>query len=199
MSDKTTGDTPQTRQSPGRPPRQRRRDLLNWQGMTPLRAALLVLSIAVATIVGAWIFEWAGYAPCELCLQQRWAYYIGIPLAAATALIAWKGPEALAKALLLLLMLTFAGSAIFGAYHAGVEWGFWPGPSGCTGDIARARDVNDFMNQLKTVQVVRCDEVAIRILGLSLAGWNAIVSLAMTWIAAAGICTRSANRQQTAS
>lgn len=171
---------------------------LRWEWMTPLRAALLVLVIGFATICGAWLFEWAGYAPCELCLQQRWAYYIGVPLAAAAALVAWKGPDAFAKSLLLVLMLTFAGSTIFGAYHAGVEWGFWPGPSGCTGEVARAKDVNDFMNQLKTVQVVRCDEVAIRILGLSLAGWNAIVSLVMTWIAAAGICARSAHRERAA-
>ncbi|NMD07746.1 MAG: disulfide bond formation protein B, partial [Phyllobacteriaceae bacterium] len=51
--------------------------------LTPLSAratSLLIALVALATIIGAWIFEFAGYAPCELCLQQRWAYYAGVPL-----------------------------------------------------------------------------------------------------------------------
>ena len=146
------------------------------QDITPLRAASGVLLVAFATIAGAWVFEWAGYAPCELCLMQRWAYYAGVPLAALVAIIAARGSRVMAGAGLALLGLIFFGGMIFGAYHAGVEWGFWPGPTGCTGALTRADSMADFLKQLETTKVVRCDAVAIRILGLSLAGWNAVIS-----------------------
>jgi disulfide bond formation protein DsbB len=156
------------------------------QDITPLRAAAGVLLVAFATIAGAWVFEWAGYAPCELCLMQRWAYYAGVPLAALVAIIAARGPRGLAGAGLALLGLIFLGGMIFGAYHAGVEWGFWPGPTGCTGALARADSMADFLKQLETTKVVRCDAVAIRILGLSLAGWNAVMSAVMAALALIG-------------
>ena len=156
------------------------------QTVTPLQAALGVFILAFATIAGAWVFEWAGYAPCELCLMQRWAYYAGVPLAALVAIIVARGPRGLAGAGLALLGLLFIGSMIFGAYHAGVEWGFWPGPSGCTGALTKADSMQDFLKQLETTKVVRCDAVAIRILGLSLAGWNAVISAAMAALALIG-------------
>ena len=156
------------------------------QTVTPLQAALGVLLVAFATIAGAWVFEWAGYAPCELCLMQRWAYYAGVPLAALVAIIAAQGPRGLAGAGLALLGLLFIGSMVFGVYHAGVEWGFWPGPTGCTGALARADSMADFLKQLETTKVVRCDAVAIRILGLSLAGWNGVISAAMAALALIG-------------
>lgn len=154
--------------------------------VNPLHAALGVFMLASATIAGAWVFEWAGYAPCDLCLKQRWAYYGGVPLAALVAILAARGPRALAGAGLALLGLIFVGSAIFGLYHAGVEWGFWPGPAGCTGALTRAETMADFLKQLETTKVVRCDAVAIRILGLSLAGWNAVISAAMAALAFLG-------------
>ncbi len=154
--------------------------------LTPLRAALLLLAAAFATIAGAWVFEWAGYLPCELCLKQRWAYYAGVPLAAITAILAGSGARGAAAACFALLALVFAGSAIFGAYHSGVEWGFWEGPKDCTGTLARAPSMNDFLQQLNTVKVVRCDAVAIRIIGLSLAGWNAVISAGLVALASLG-------------
>ena len=78
------------------------------------------------------------------------------------------------------------GSSIFGIYHSGVEWGWWQGPTDCTGTLNAAPSLNDFLKQLETVKVVRCDAVAIRILGLSLAGWNAVISAAMALAAAEG-------------
>jgi disulfide bond formation protein DsbB len=156
------------------------------QTVTPLQAALGVLILAFATIASAWIFEWAGYLPCELCLMQRWAYYAGVPLAALVALVAARGPHSLAGAGLALLGLVFIGSMVFGVYHAGVEWGFWPGPTGCTGALTRADSMADFLKQLETTKVVRCDAVAIRILGLSLAGWNAVMSAAVAALALLG-------------
>jgi disulfide bond formation protein DsbB len=155
------------------------------RNVTSFRAALAITSIAFVTIAGAWIFEALGYLPCELCLKQRWAYYVGVPLAAVTTLVAARS-EKLAHPLLWLLALLFFGSMIFGIYHSGVEWGFWPGPTTCTGSATSVGDMNDFMKQLQTAQVVQCDKVAIRILGLSLAGWNAVISAAMSALAVIG-------------
>ena len=153
-------------------------------GFTPLNAALFVLVVSFATITGAWIFEWAGYAPCDLCLKQRWAYYTGVPLALLAVVAAFFQQRGMAIPLLGLLGVVFVASAVFGAYHAGVEWKFWEGPAGCTGAMPqKALSMDDFRKQLETVRVVRCDEVAIRIFGLSLAGWNAVISLVLAGVA----------------
>jgi disulfide bond formation protein DsbB len=143
--------------------------------LSPLESAALILVAAGGAIGGAWIFEAFGYLPCELCLKQRIPYYYGAPLAAVVAYIAARGPRGLLTTGFAALALVFAASAAFGAYHAGVEWGYWAGPTACTGSSLPAQG-GDLM--------VRCDEVAIRILGLSLAGWNAIVSLGITALAA---------------
>lgn len=154
--------------------------------ITPFRAALFVFVVATATLLGAWAFQYAGYTPCELCLKQRIPYYIGIPVALLTLIVASRhrlGSHRAARFGLAALSVIFIASALFGAYHAGVEWGFWPGPADCTGTLEKAGSVTDFMKQLQTVKVVRCDAVALRILGLSLAGWNAVISAAMALVA----------------
>lgn len=148
------------------------------------QAAWLIAFAALLLIAGAWAFQLAGYLPCELCLQQRYAYYAGIPLAVLLALAMPALPAWMARLGFVLLALLFLASAIFGAYHAGVEWGFWAGPADCTGPLTSAPTMQDFMKQLQTVRVVRCDEVALRILGLSLAGWNALLSAAIAAFAA---------------
>jgi disulfide bond formation protein DsbB len=148
--------------------------------------AFAALALIVATIAGAFAFQAAGYAPCELCLEERLPYYVGMGLGALAVAAALRGPRAATTICLAALALLFLGSAAFGAYHAGVEWGFWPGPADCTGTLEKAGSVNDFLAQLKTVKVVRCDAVAIRILGLSLAGWNVVVSLAVVALALTG-------------
>jgi disulfide bond formation protein DsbB len=140
-------------------------------------AALAVLAIATATIAGAWIVEYLGYAPCPLCLKQRSFYYAGIPLALVIAVIAPANSRA-ARAGLAVLGLMWIGSAGFGAYHAGVEWKLWPGPDTCGGSLS------SLLPDLSK-PVVACDEAAIRIFGVSLAGWNAVISLAMAAIALA--------------
>jgi disulfide bond formation protein DsbB len=150
-------------------------------------AAGAILAIAAATIAGAWTFEALGFAPCELCLAQRWPYYLGIPLAGLTLVLAWRGPARLVPAAFAALAFVFAASAIFGAYHSGVEWGFWPGPSACSGTLQRAGSVADFLAQLDSVGVVRCDAPALRILGLSLAGWNFVVSALLCALAVVGM------------
>jgi disulfide bond formation protein DsbB len=157
----------------------------------PFGIALVILAIAVSSIAGAFVFEALGYAPCELCLMERVPYYAAIPFAGLAALFTTRGPRSLSHAALCILALIFAGSAIFGAYHAGVEWGFWLGPLECVGPLDHARSVEDFLRQLQSAKVARCDAAAIRILGLSLAGWNAVVSAGLAALAVAGARSRS--------
>jgi disulfide bond formation protein DsbB len=151
--------------------------------MTPRRAAFTVFILAAGTLAGALLFEFYGYAPCELCLKQRWAYYAAIPLSLALALLARNNP-ALARNGLYLMALLMLASAIFGAYHAGVEWKFWPGPSTCSGGGALSA-----LPDLSKPTVI-CDEPAIRILGISLAGWNALVSAVLAIVALKGARSR---------
>jgi disulfide bond formation protein DsbB len=144
--------------------------------ISPQRSAAIVAAVMLATIVGAWIFQFAGYLPCDLCLKQRWAYYAIVPLAFLLAIL---NPSWI-KAGLWLAVLILLASMIFGIYHSGVEWKFWAGPGTCG-----AGSLTDGLPDL-TKPVVKCEEAAIRILGLSLAGWNAVISAAMAYVAYAG-------------
>ena len=152
---------------------------------SPIGIALVIVTIAVASIAGAFLLEALGYAPCELCLKERIPYYAAIPFAGLAVFFAARGPSLL-HAAFVALALIFTASAIFGAYHAGMEWGFWPGPLECSGPLDHARSTADFLKQLQSVKVARCDAPALRILGLSLAAWNAVVSAGLAALAVAG-------------
>ena len=154
-----------------------------------LTAALAIAGIAAATLAGAWFFELVlDIRPCPLCLEQRYAYYLAIPLGALVAFAAAKdAPRAVVLAGLGLLALAALGNAGLGAYHAGVEWHFWQGPTDCTGTIGDLGSAGSLLERLDTVKVIRCDEVQWRFLGLSLAGYNVLTSLLMATIALWGI------------
>ena|ERR1700732_4828561 len=156
----------------------------------PFDIALVILAIALASIAGAFVFEALGYPPCELCLKERIPYYAAIPIAGLALLSAARGSKTLSHAAFVVLALIFAASAILGSYHMGIEWGFWPGPKECSGSLDRARSVDDFLKQLQSVKVARCDAPALRILGLSLAGWSALVSAGLAALAVAGARSR---------
>ncbi|MDQ4059848.1 MAG: disulfide bond formation protein B [Pseudomonadota bacterium] len=158
------------------------------RGRTPALVAGLILVVAAATLAGAWILQLGfGLAPCPLCLVQRWPYYAALPLAAGAAWLGHTGRTRAARAGLGLLALVMLVSAGLGAYHSGVEWGWWAGPTDCAGTGQTTQRATDLLKSLNTVRVVRCDEAAARFLGLSLAGWNALVSLALAVAAAWGL------------
>jgi disulfide bond formation protein DsbB len=154
-----------------------------------LTAALAVTVIAAATLAGAWFFQLVlDIRPCPLCLEQRYAYYLAVPLGALVALAAASdAPRAVLHAGLAILALAAFGNAGLGAYHAGVEWGFWKGPTECTGPVVDLGSAGNLLERLDSVKVIRCDEVQWRFLGLSLAGYNVLISLSMAAIAAWGI------------
>jgi disulfide bond formation protein DsbB len=152
-------------------------------------AALFVLVLGLATILGAWGFQLiGGYVPCKLCLEERIPYYVGLPI----ALLAYRGahtrwPPTLVQFLLVAAGIVFAIGAGLGTYHAGAEWGWWPGPSDCGGGTATTTSAGNLLNQLSGIHVVSCSEASWRfpdaVWGLSFAGWNAVVS-AMLAVAA---------------
>ena len=90
-----------------------------------------------------------------------------------------------------LLALVFAANVVLAAYHSGVESGLWQGPTACTGSIAGTEGAGSLLDQLATVKVVRCDAVALRVLGLSLANWNVLISGALAALAARAALTRA--------
>ena len=158
-------------------------------------AALAIAVIAAATLAGAWFFQLVlDIRPCPLCLEQRYAYYLAMPLAAFLAYFAAHGVSrhVLMAGFAILLLATLA-NAWLGGYHAGVEWQFWPGPTDCSGPLVDFGKAGNLLEQLDKVKVVRCDEVQWRFLGLSLAGYNVLISLVMAAIALFGF-VRAAKR-----
>ena len=152
-------------------------------------AALAIAATAAATLAGAWFFQLVlDIRPCPLCLEQRYAYYLALPLALLVAFAAARGaPRQVVLAGFALLLLAALANAWLGGYHAGVEWKFWQGPTDCSGPIVNLGSAGSLLERLDTEKVIRCDEVQWRFLGLSLAGYNVLISLAMAAIAVRGI------------
>jgi len=153
-----------------------------------LISAFLALAMA-ATVGGALAFQYiGGYIPCKLCYEQRIPYYVGVPLmvlallASAARLPAWMSRCLLAAGGLLMLYGLYLG-----VYHSGVEWGWWPGPTDCT-DVAGPVDTggNGVLDALDKFVPPSCDRAALRILGLSLAGWQAVAALILGAVAFKG-------------
>jgi disulfide bond formation protein DsbB len=149
----------------------------------PGPAALIIFVVAALTVGGAWIYQSLGYIPCELCLKERIPYYAALAVAPLTFLVARQGRAGASLGGLTVLALLFLGGAALAFYHSGVEWRIFPGPSDCSGDLMRASSTEEFLAQLRTVKPVRCDEAALRILGLSLANWNVMISAFLAAVA----------------
>lgn len=132
---------------------------------------------AVAVLLAAFGFQHiGGYIPCELCYLQRIPYYVAIPvLFVALTLITARYPRVSAL-LFFLAALAFLANAGIGVYQAGAEWKYWPGPTSCSGEQPIAQQAGNLLDALKTTTVVRCDVAQFRMLGLSFAGWNVVVS-----------------------
>ena len=158
-----------------------------WRDDLPLTAALIVAATSALTLAGAWFFELViKLKPCPMCLEERWPYYIGLPLALIVALAAWrKAPRTVLVIGLLAIAAVMAWNAYMGVFHSGVEWKWWAGPTECTG-TPEFGGPGGLLNRLQNINITRCDEAAWRFLGISLAGYNALIAAALTIVAAIG-------------
>jgi disulfide bond formation protein DsbB len=144
-----------------------------------------LLAIGMIIVVGSALgFQHiGGYIPCALCLEQRQPYYYGIPIAIA----ALRLPSWITRALLAIASLMMVVGGGIGVYHAGVEWHFWAGPTTCsTSASSMTQNAGDLLNELSTIKGPSCTEAALRVLGISMAGWNVVASVILAAIAFVG-------------
>ncbi|HUH76406.1 MAG TPA: disulfide bond formation protein B [Devosia sp.] len=155
-------------------------------------AAGLAFILGLAAILLAWASQiFGGLVPCELCLEQRWAYYWGLPVLALILAFWNKLPLTVWYVAMAIATAVFAWGTYMGSFHAGVEWGFWPGPTACTG----VGDSFSFESLSNLTPVIGCDVVQFRFLGISLAGYNALVSVAIVALLIFAILTQAQRKR----
>jgi disulfide bond formation protein DsbB len=164
----------------------------------PLAAATIIVVVGVLTIATVYYFQYVVLlAPCPLCLEQRYAYYFCVPLAAMLWLGANHGASSKTMiagfAMIAVFMLWNTGLS---GYHAGVEWKLWQGPTECSGPIDKFGPAGNILNQLQRISLVRCDEAAWRFLGISMAGYDVVVSLGLAVVAAWGALASLARQKR---
>jgi disulfide bond formation protein DsbB len=143
-----------------------------------IAATLLAGSVSLVLILGALVFQYAwAYAPCEICMWQRWPHAASAVLGlGGGALLAFGVfPARAAPTFAWLVIVALAAAGALGVYHAGIEYGWWEGPAACTGPGFVPGSGIAF----EPFHFVRCDEAAWTFLGVSLAGYNAIISFAI--------------------
>ncbi len=150
--------------------------------------ALIVCAVVSALLLaGAHGFERIGkLAPCALCLDQREVHWmvLGVVAIGGVGWLVLKS-EKLLTATLGLIALVYTYSTFLSGYHAGVEWKFWPGPATCSAGTAliTVTDPSDLLSQLDTAPIVSCTDAAWRMFGISMAGYNAAISLGLMMLA----------------
>ena len=132
--------------------------------------------ISSLMLISAFYLEYfQGALPCDLCITQRWFHALIISYSLIFILIFKK--KLISKKLVLLgLSITWIVSSIVGSYHFGIEMNFWKGPDKCSSNIDFSKDL---LTYLLNKSPIKCDEVMFKILGFSLAGWNALISFIM--------------------
>lgn len=141
-----------------------------WAGLALATASAAALAMAFLSQYG---FD---LQPCVLCVWQRWPHGAAILL----GLAAWglRGLPAASTAALALAVLAELATGGVGAFHVGVEQGWWQGTAEC-GSTSAANDLAALKAQIMNQPMVRCDEVAFAVLGISMAGWNALLAAAL--------------------
>lgn len=155
--------------------------------MTRKSLVILALAGSAALLAGAFAFQYlGGLAPCHLCLWQRWPHAAAVVIGLVALVLPGRVLPLLGGA----AALTTAG---IGLYHTGIERLWWQGPTTCTSGPIGGLSSEDLLNQILAAPVVRCDEVAWSMAGLSMASWNAVLSLvlALVWVAAATRAART--------
>lgn len=138
---------------------------------TPGPARFLALGVPLALLGGAYFFQYVvGLAPCEMCWWQRYALFAALAFAVAGLLVRQVGFACVALAGLAIL-----ASGLIGGFHAGVEYHWWQGPTACTGNAAASG--GDPLAAVMGAPLVRCDVAAWKLAGISMAGFNFLISL----------------------
>jgi disulfide bond formation protein DsbB len=128
-------------------------------------------------LAAAHVFQAFGYAPCELCLRQREVYWAAVAFAVIAFVAARFAPRTATIGAIVLAIIFLSGAGV-AAFHAGVEWKFWPGPTTCS--AAGGLDAANILDALdKPMHPPACDTAAWRLVGISMAGYNALISLAL--------------------
>jgi len=145
--------------------------------LAPRMAAGLAALCSAALLGAVFAMQYlGGLAPCSLCLLQRWPHAAVILLGLVAAIPIT--PNGVRRAILGLIAAAFAATAAIGTYHAGIEYGWLAGPTGCTGTVG-GDTLEELRRNLMAAEMVRCDEVPWALFGISLAGYNALVSAAL--------------------
>jgi disulfide bond formation protein DsbB len=148
--------------------------------MTRRTLILLAAGGSLAMLLGAWGFQYiGGLAPCTMCYWQRWPHMAAVAIGAL-------GLAVPSVALTLAGALAALATSAIGLYHTGVERAWWSGPSTCTSGDIGGLSTQELMDQILAAPLIRCDEVAWSFAGLSMASWNAVISLglAVVWLLA---------------
>ena len=159
-------------------------------GLSPRFMPHFLILVSGSLLIGAHIFEYLGYPPCQLCLYQRLAWWIVLGVACIAAML-MKRRGTLAILVCVLALVCVAAGAIVSGYHAGAEYKFWPGPSGCSGAQPVALSLAEALEKAQSgPPPPACDEVPWSLFGISMAGYNFLISIGT--ILVGGALTRRA-------
>lgn len=148
--------------------------------MTARQTLLIAFLGSGLLLAGAYAFQHlGGMPPCQMCLWQRYPHGIAFAVGALALTVRHKG-------LLVMGALAAATTSGIGFYHVGVEKGWWQGPTSCSAGAIDGISADALLDQILTAPLVRCDEIPWQMFGLSMAGWNAVISLALVgfWLMA---------------
>ena len=139
--------------------------------MTTKQLISLTSFASLAIIIGAYYFEYiGGFSPCKLCFWQRYPHFLNILILPIFYLFQM-------RSLILIGMMSMLISTVLAFYHVGVEQKYWLGPNSCTNYSIEGLTTDQLLDQIMNAPLVRCDEIAWDFIGVSMAGWNGILSI----------------------
>ena len=146
--------------------------------MTTKQLISLTSFASLALIIGAYYFEYiGGFSPCKLCFWQRYPHFLNILILPIFYLFQM-------RSLILIGMVSMLISTVLAFYHVGVEQKYWVGPNSCTNSSIEGLTTDQLLDQIMNAPLVRCDEIAWEFIGISMAGWNVLISfcLFLIWL-----------------
>lgn len=136
-----------------------------------MAANKIIIIISILVLISVHLIELIGYEACDLCLKQRWAWYVSLFF----AIVSFFTTSNTSKILLMFISIILFLNALFAGWHSGVEWGLWDGLETC--NSSAKFDSNNLIDILKQNSIPACGDAALRIFGISLAGYNFIISV----------------------